>query len=267
MLTKRLCYKCLTRGSKAHNCLNCSAPDCGKCHKAHNTVLHLETNRGSPVSVPEASSTSEVTAQASSQANEGVGSTSINVAPSSSSTKLLKTLLITAKQGETCKRLRALVDSGSDEAWVTSELKQQLNLPVIATRVLAVGTAFSTKFTSPQKSEVVRVSLMTETGDIFPVKALVHEGPIVAPLKDVEIDPQKVYPHLAGLNIADFYPRGPQQIDLILGTAYEEKIKSGERRTAKEGPDAVKTLFGLVISGELSAEKGEQVQVTCNRIA
>ena len=263
--SKRLCYKCLGKSSKIHNCTNCAnADNCAKCDKTHNTILHLESNRVPSASLPESVPTSkEVSAS-----NDVAGSTTINVAPGNTSGKLLKTLVVTATQGEKEEKLRALIDSGSDEAWITSKVKDKLNLPVIGHKTLAISTAFEHEFSKPHTVEVVEINLITEQKELFPVIALVHDGPIVAPLKAVEFDPQKEYPHLEGLKIADSYPRGRREVDIIIGAAYEEKIKIGPRRMAETGPDAVQTIFGWVLSGELP-NQGEtnQTIVACNRIA
>ena len=266
--TKRLCYKCLDKSSKLHNCTNCRAPNCEKCGKPHATILHLDPKPNLVVTDEtstnaQASTRGTQASQATQASNAEVNTTSVNVARGSS--KLLKSLIIEAKQGENSRQLRTLIDSGSDDTWVTSKVREELDLPVIGTRYLAVSTAFSPKYGTPQKFDVVKVDLVTENGSVFTVEALVHEGPIVAPIKGVSFDPKKFYPHLGQIHFADFYPRGPQAIDLLLGTAYEEKIKSGSRRVAQEGPDAVHTIFGWVLSGEMPHEQGETTAI--NRIA
>ena len=247
---KDLCFKCFEKSSKSHNSSNYFASNCEKCGKPHNSLLHIEKPQ-----VPVQSST----------AVEKVEEVAINVTPVTQTRKLLKTLIIPAQEDDKRTTLRTLVDGASDEAWITSKVKDNLGLKTVGHTTISVAAAFADKFGEPKQVDIVEVNLITSTGAQFPVKAYVHDGPIVVPVKAVEFNPTKKYPHLHGLEVADVYPRGPQHVDLILGTAYEEKIRTGRRRIGREGPDAIETLFGWVLSGQLTG--GLDEEVTINRIA
>ena len=51
----------------------------------------------------------------------------------------------------------------------------------------------------------------------------------------------------------------------MLGTAYKEKIRTGKRCVGKQGPDAVETILGWILSGQL--DDGQDNDVTLNWIA
>ena len=242
----KLCFKCLGNSDGQHSGQNCSSPGCEKCcSRGHHTLLCGGWERKDA-------------------AQTGAKSVSINIAPSTTSRKLLKTFVVDAKNKDRHLELRAVIDSASDEAWITADAAKNLGLEVVERTKISVATAFEGKYSKPKDVEVVEVNLITQNGETFKVKALVHEGPIVVPVKEVEFDPTKIYPHLEGLPVADKYPRGKSDVDLVLGSAYEEKIRTGKRIVGTFGLDAVETIFGYVLSGEM--ERLPNDEKTFNRI-
>ena len=261
---KGLCYKCLGKSSRAHNCTNCNFENCEKCQKAHHTLLHLEPKTEPPATDEATPPGHPIDIKAT--------STLVNMAPTySSSSKLLKTIMIPTISGgphNESTELRTLIDSGSDESWCTKEIADLMEYKVVGKKTISVSRAFSTSFDKPHQVDVVEVGLMTENNEVFKIKALVCNGPMMAPMPAVAFDPQTVYPHLRGLEIADHYPRGSESVDLVIGAAYEEKIRTGKRiMSPGEGPDAIHTIFGWMISGDLSEGNRQNQEVRCNRIA
>ena len=248
---RKLCFKCLERSNGRHYSRNCFASNCQKCGKFHHSLLHHERKQAGEQVQPVAEPKN--------------GEVSLNVTPTTQTKKLLKTLVIKAQCNGKHATLRTIVDGASDEAWVTKEVKDRLKLNVVGHATCSVATAFSEKYSEPRSIEVVQLDLLTKDGKKFPVKAFVNDGPIVVPVKAVDIDPTKKFAHLRNLEVADAYPRGPQQVDLVLGTAYEEKIRTGKRCVGKQGPDAVETIFGWILSGQL--DDGQDDDITLNRIA
>ena len=242
----KLCFKCLGSTDGQHSGQNCSSPGCEKCHSGgHNTMLCGGWIRKDA-------------------AQTEAKNVSINIVPSTTSKKLLKTFLVPAEGNAEHLELRAIIDSASDEAWVTADVVKNLGLKIVERSKIAVACAFEGKYSEPKDLDVVDVPLITQHGEKFEVRALVHEGPIVVPVKEVDFDPTKVYPHLEGLQVADKYPRGKSQVDIVIGSAYEEKIRTGKRIVGTFGCDAVETVFGWVLSGELDhVPDGEK---TFNRI-
>ena len=242
----KLCFNCLGTTDSQHSGRNCASPSCEKCgSQRHHTLLCGGWERGDA-------------------ALTGVKNVSLNVAPSTTSKKLLKTFLVDAKCKERHLELRAVLDSASDEAWVTADVAKNLGLKVVDRAKIAVACAFEGKYSKPKDLDVVDVPLITQHGETFKVRALVHDGPIVVPVKEVEFDPTKVYPHLEGLPVADVYPRGRSEVDIVIGSAYEEKIRTGKRVVGTFGCDAVETIFGWVLSGELDHDPDNEK--TFNRI-
>ena len=94
----------------------------------------------------------------------------------------MKTFLVYAKSKERHLEWRAILDSASDEAWVTANVAKNLGLKVVDRTRIAVACAFEGKYSKPRDLDVVEVPLITQHGETFIVKALVHEGPIVVPV-------------------------------------------------------------------------------------
>ena len=66
------------------------------------------------------------------------------------------------------------------------------------------------------------------------------------------------YRHLAGLELADANQGtdNEMEVDLLIGSDYYWWFATGETRRGEEGPVAIRTKLGCVLSGTLSIEEG-----------
>ena len=73
---------------------------------------------------------------------------------------------------------------------------------------------------------------------------------ICTPLEPVEISLEK-YPHLKGLTLADSYPRGSVNVDILIGADFYFAFMSGEckNRETTNTPTAVESTLGWIVGG------------------
>lgn len=73
---------------------------------------------------------------------------------------------------------------------------------------------------------------------------------ICTPLKPVEISLEK-YPHLKGLTLADSYPRGSVNVDILIGADFYFASKSGKCKNGEttSTPTAVESTLGWIVGG------------------
>ena len=73
---------------------------------------------------------------------------------------------------------------------------------------------------------------------------------ICTPLEPVEISLEK-YPHLTGLTLADSYPCGSVNVDILIGADFYFAFMSGEckNRETTNTPTAVESTLGWIVGG------------------
>lgn len=85
---------------------------------------------------------------------------------------------------------------------------------------------------------------------------------ICQPLKNQSvIDASKTYPQLANLYLADFSAgQHDAEVDILIGSDYYWKIVTGRTRRGEDGPIAIQTKLGWVLSGpaEITPPQGSQ---------
>ena len=138
--------------------------------------------------------------------------------------------------------VRVLMDSGSQRSCVTESLKNKLGLVPEKTEVLNLNTFGDDKFRKQRCDQ-----LQGQTKDIE-IMALCFPK-ICTPLS-MTLD-FKRYPHLDGLVPADqsLLDDSVTDIDILIGADYYFEIILGEIRRGDNGPVAVQSEFGWLISG------------------
>ena len=150
-----------------------------------------------------------------------------------------QTLLQTAKAllvggGGQKVPVRVLLDSGSQRSYITKNVAESLALQgpseVLSVSMLG-GESSQTK-----RMKRVSFSLTSVQGtDSMPVKmeALTIDK-ICTPLDPVELNLEK-YPHLKNLVLADVYPRGSVDIDVLIGADFYFSFITGNCVRAHRG--------------------------------
>ena len=236
-----LCFKCLEPG---HIAAECEDPlICKRCQRQHPSILHDR----------EPIQKGKTVATTTHSMNTGSGT-------------ILKSFKVKAISIGGCEVIRAMMDDGSQNSWVSKETVDKLQLPIVDRKCFQVGVAFSDTLEPPREFQVARVRLVTNKGKHYVLDALVREGPLCVEMDAVDFDPKKVYPHLQNIKFADNFPRGEESVDLLIGADYCEDIKTGARRKAESlEPVGVHTIFGWVLGGPCS--KLTAKKTTCQRIS
>lgn len=148
--------------------------------------------------------------------------------------------------------VRVLFDSGSQRSYITKRVAESLALDgpseVLSVPVLG-GEASQTKgmkrvsfsLTSVQESISKAVSMEALTTD-----------KICTPLEPVEISLEN-YPHLQSLTLADSYPRGPVNVDILIGADFYFSFMSGKCKKGKptQAPTTVESTLGWIVGGPI----------------
>ena len=170
---------------------------------------------------------------------------------SSNKTVLLQTALTTIcnpNQQTVTQRVRAVLDLGSQRSYISQQAAKSLGLQPDEVRQMAVFTFGSTEKTI-QNCELVRVTLKTLDGDIE--VALLTSPSICEPLTDQPLSLcMDSYKHVTNLELADNSEDGSSiEVDILIGSDYYWQLTTGEVRRGNDGPVAVGTKLGWVLSG------------------
>ena len=74
------------------------------------------------------------------------------------------------------------------------------------------------------------------------------------------------YPHLEGLELADQLTNSSDSIDVLIGSDFYWQIVDGETIRGEEGPIAVNSELGWLLSGPVQDEKGSDTRTVSNLI-
>ena len=200
----RLCFNCLKPSSSFHHSSVCRHPkrSAEGCGQRHHIMLHGKNGRGPESRVP----------------------TIISGFVALDNAEIEQTLLQTAKAllvggGGQKVPVRVLLDSGSQRSYITKNVAESLALqgPSEVRSVSMLGGESS----QTKRMKRVSFSLTSVQGtDSMPVEmeALTIDK-ICTPLDPVELNLEK-YPHLQSLVLADVYPRGSVDIDVLIGADF-----------------------------------------------
>jgi len=147
-----------------------------------------------------------------------------------------------------------------------NSLKARLKLDPVRRERLTLNTLGSNNY-SKKECDMVEVRLQGRQGSTVTIVALSFPT-ICAPLPSpVEIDQ---YPHLQELELADHkldHTDCGESIDVLIGSDFYWDVVTGVRIRAENGPVAVSSVFGWLISGPLSVTADGECYTTSNLIA
>ena len=249
------CFRCLEEGHIAPKCTN-DPLVCNKCQKNHPTSLHPAEGEQPQRSKPKGSQQTtkekppEIQEEQANIAQKTAVSTVKTAQPAAQATILKSFQTIAEGNDGKTSLVRALMDDGAGVSWVTNELVQELDLPIIGHSTFEVTVAFTKKAEPPKDYPVVELELTTVSGEPYTIKAHVRSDPLCADIEPVNFVPEERFKHLKKLQFADSYPRDRDSIDVIVGQDYYEAIKTGNRKLGgPRQPTAVETIFGWVLCG------------------
>ena len=164
---------------------------------------------------------------------------------------------------EISAQVRVILDSGSQRSYITTELKDKLNLPTLKSKPLMIKT-FNSESESIQVCDVVQLCVSNKEGNLA-VKFIAYCVPtICAPLANQNTRvSQSKYDHLAPLKLAD-ETCGLEEgtIDKLVGSDQYWQIVTGEVIKGESGPTAMNTKLGWVLSGPVESSTVKHESVT-----
>ena len=229
------CFVCLASGHRAAQCN--SRKCCRKCGRWHHQSL-CDQN---PV-------TKETGANTERRIN-----TDTTVAVSRSKGQVLlqtaRTYAYTADNE--LVPVQILMDIGSQRSYLSNALQTRLKLKPLRRENLTLNTFGNEQF-NKRKCDLITVRLQVKQGEEIEISALSFPA-ICSPLQvPVEIDR---YPHLQDLDLADASPsEHSSDVDMLIGSDYYWDVIIGDLKRSNNGPVAVSSKFGWLLSGPVKSK-------------
>ena len=261
------CYLCLKRSHLARDCT--SSIRCLKCAKRHHvaicdTMAHTEQHTNSETEVVthqkicitssneternvEPGSTTEVKPEPG-DASDAATSLYVN----STTRILLQTAraLVSRVDGNYEINARILFDSGSQRSYVTSNLKDHLELPSVRKEKLLIKT-FGNECEQITDCEVVQLRVKPLYDDLS-IYLTAYSIPVIcSPILNQPVKfAAENYEHLKGLKLADITADNTDpEITILIGSDQIWNFLNGDTIRGQSGPIALHTKLGYVLSG------------------
>ena len=258
------CFICTGKSHRASECK--SRAKCGVCHdRRHHTSLCYKSKGGlTPTKTGGGGSgaSSVVSGGAMGGASGGASGGDVKSGDGPTICGVTNTrtpvLLQTAKtiaadmSGTTHAIARVMLDTGAQKSYIERDLAKKLKLE-IHEKCAMVVSGFGGVQNKLVDNEVVKLKLST----LIPGKQIEISAHVVdkvcSPLKQQFINGAlDAYPHLRGLKLAEIYNDGADlPINILIGADYYWDICTGHTKRGEEGPCAIKTRMGWVLSGPL----------------
>lgn len=237
----KLCFNCLGshQASKCHITKRCI-----KCGKKHHTSIHQKyTTKNSTSELTSASHTPQDTGSQQSQAH--VLHSVLQEKPTCSCVLLATAeVYIVSTNGET-RKIRALIDQGSEISLISEHLVQSLHLPRCRSVISLIGTGKRPN----QTRGSVTLTLKSHVNN-FELSITAHILSRLTGLLPSFNVQKNNWSHFKGLTLADSNFTTPGKIDIILGAeVYAQILEDGLRKGDSKSPIAQRTKLGWIISG------------------
>lgn len=258
------CFICLGRGHVSRNCR--SRIKCLTCKGRHHVAIcpnksYPRTEDSTP------SSSSETTAALNPEAVPYNPPTTSALWTCSAKRVLLQTAQATVFNPDCpsrTQRVRIVMDTGSHSSYITDRVREQLALTTAGERPLTITTFGATRG-GRRMYEFVKVGLKLKSGlsqmlTLFSVPAICE--PLTChPL----VDSREMYPHLSGLELADEPEDGQElHVDILVGSDWYWDLVTGRVQRGSDGPVAIDTKLGWVLSGPISFSCHTDALPNCN---
>ena len=240
------CYNCLRKNHLARNCPSRSR--CRQCHGRHHTSICGKDSK------PQSAPTSTAGPDLNPEATPFHAGNTISTLCSDQGkvTVLLQTaraVIYNPVKPTRRMEIRILFDSGSQRSYLTERVRARLRLKPLGEQTLSIAT-FGAVEERTQVSPVVSVGIRLKG---YPDGAMpLYVVPTIC--EPLSFQPVKAsvmkYSHLTGLDLADATD-GPERlpIDALIGCDQYWNLVTGSICRGKEGPTALHTKLGWVLSG------------------
>ena len=145
--------------------------------------------------------------------------------------------------------VRAILDTGSQRSYVTTRVKEAIRARKSHSESMVIKT-FGSECGEKRVCEIIQLRVATNDGGslVLPVVVVPH---ICNPVRTCSIYTSSgAYEHLSGLELADPGVDGSDlETDLLIGSDHYWKVVTGRVVRGNNGPTAIETRLGWVLSG------------------
>lgn len=256
------CFLCLKRNHLSRDCN--SKSHCFKCHGRHHiSICTKDTNEqkcqkpqttsdGRPTQPDQGLQTRQPTGSES-KPNEQQTGNGTTLFVSSKTPVLLQTAQATILRADTPRnsaKVRVILDSGSQRSYITNRVRNLLKLPTEETETMLIKT-FGSDEEKVQTCDSVKFVLKSQH-DQAEINLSAFAVPMICePLQHQLISQaQRSYDHLHNLILADSsVGLENSEVDILIGCDQYWDLVTGEVRRGENGPTAIHTRLGWVVSG------------------
>ncbi|KOB66948.1 putative integrase core domain protein, partial [Operophtera brumata] len=241
---KKLCTNCLRTNHVIDKCI--SKISCLICGLRHHTLLHTDTPQPSGSDVAQASTSVTQASTSVTQAHVG----------NSRGVVLLGTcqLRVCNAVSGAQHTVRALVDSGAQDCFITTACARTLGLKLQHCNLIVGGLGQNTVFQVRGETHCV-LRPLDSNDPHFMIKPIVLDN-ITAKMPSAEL-PSVVREHCRHLTLADRDFDVPADIDILIGAELFHDIYDGQRIKLGPGlPTALHSVFGWILTGTLESNVG-----------
>ena len=155
------------------------------------------------------------------------------------------------------------MDVGSQRSYLTNALKTRLKLKPLRQEYLTLNTFGNEQF-NKRRCDLITVRLQAKHGEEVKISTLSFPA-ICSPLQvPVELDK---YPHLQDLDLADASsPEQSSDVDMLIGSDYYWGVINGDLKCSGNGPVAVGSKFGWLLSGPVKSKRNEDGYTVTNLV-
>ena len=169
---------------------------------------------------------------------------------------------VTNPQDSSCSMKVGIVfDGGSQKSYLTQRVKTNLNLPVDRKKSLSIAACGSRKG-RPRECEVVHLAIRTKCGDSQLLELFVVPHICDPVMTQTTVACVKMYSHLSQLDLADLNQDEATQVDLLIGSDFYWEFVTGKTIRGDDGPVAIETSLGWVLSGPTGLGESEKSAVS-----
>ena len=260
LIKEKRCFVCLARGHRSQGCRE--KYSCNRCNKRHHISICDEGKQRSEV---DTTSTNQISTDANSEpksetkpcscsCKESVPTpVSSNCAQVSSRSVLLQTAT-SEIFGSSCHnsvKTRLLFDTGSQRSYITTELKERLNLKCVRKENVVIKTFGNLNNAEIKRLEVVQFKVKhRKTSKYVLVEALCVPD-ICSPIANQKLDCAKKLNEFSDLEFADVSEEFDLSIGVLVGIDFYFRFFTGKRRESKEGVVACESSLGWILSGSV----------------
>ena len=239
---KRICLNCISSTThRTHDCKNKFT--CRHCHKRHHSLLHIESKKSEEKTEMKANCAGlQNVSKSSPRETSHIQAT---VALNRAGSVLLATAMIGVRdKSGTMILLRALLDQGSQSAFITENAAQSLRLPRKSINAIVSGIGATEQIAK----HTMQLAIFPRFDSNFIINS---EAVILSKLTKITHvnHDENDFEFVNNLTLADPSFLRESDIDIILGASeYAQAIKSGLIKSEKN-LIAQNTEFGWVVSG------------------